>query len=244
MMGNVIMSGIVPQLSRKVNGILASDLAVGSIVYIKEYSDAIPYIIVNKGVPSGSNLYDASCDGVWLMRQYPYYTPVLWNSANRNDYQNSNVHSFLNNTFFEVLNSVAKSAIKTVKIPYVNGIGTSAIASGSKGLSTKVFLLGGYEVGWTISSYANFPIDGACLEYFKGTASTDSKRIAYEAEGAVYWWLRSPYNTDEFNVWLVSKTGSFTASGVNTTPYYARPAFVLPKNAVFDEKTLILKGVY
>ena len=49
--------------TKPIGGILASDLAVGSSVYLMENGAAAEYLVVNQGVPSNSSLYDASCDG-------------------------------------------------------------------------------------------------------------------------------------------------------------------------------------
>lgn len=46
-MGKVIMSGIVPLLTKPSTGILASDLAVGSTVKLMEGGTAVDYLVVN-----------------------------------------------------------------------------------------------------------------------------------------------------------------------------------------------------
>ena len=72
-MGKVMISGVAPQMKAPViSGILASDLAVGSSVYLMENGVATEYLVVNQGIPSGSSLYDSSCDGTWLLRKDIY----------------------------------------------------------------------------------------------------------------------------------------------------------------------------
>ena len=76
-MGKVIMSGIVPPLvppfvAPVVTGIFSGDLAVGSVVKLIENGVATEYLVVNQGKPSGSSLYDDSCDGTWLLRNDIY----------------------------------------------------------------------------------------------------------------------------------------------------------------------------
>lgn len=241
-MGRVIMSGIVPKLEvPKEPVILASGLAVGSVVKLMENGVAAEYLVVNQGKPSNSSLYDDSCDGTWLLRK-DCYESRLWHSSDVNDYQNSTIHSYLNSTFYDLFDAGAKAAIKQVKIPYVNGTGGSAVASGSSGLSAQIFLLSGYEVGWTTSTNSYFPIDGACLSYFSGTSATDSKRIAYLNGSATYWWLRSPYTRHTSSVWYVYTNGSYN-NDLASNSNGIRPCVVVPKTAKFDEETLILKGV-
>ena len=240
-MGKVIMSGIVPPLVAPITGILASDLAVGSVVKLMEGGVATEYLIVNQGKPSGSSLYDDSCDGTWLLRK-DLYGSRKWHSSNSNSYKASTIHSYLNSTFLGLFDSDIQAAIKEVKIPYVNGTANSAVASGANGLAAKIFLLSGYEVGWTKSTSSYFPIDGACLSYFSGTAATDSKRIGYLNGTATNWWLRSPHTNFTGVAWYVVTDGS-CGNYYCPNSYGIRPALVLPSTAVFDEETLILKGV-
>ena len=220
-------------------GLKASDIAVGSTVYLMENGTPAEYLVVNQGIPSDSNLYDSSCDGMWLLRKYVYGSVTLSGASSRK-YSESEHHTYLNGTFFNLFDSKTQSAIKQVKIPYWSGSGgSSSVYSGSSGLSTKVFSLGGYEVGWTTSTSSAFPIDGACLSYFKG--ANNSTRVAYYGGYATGWWTRSPYAAGSYNYyWCVEYTG---ASNYTTNSYSIRPALILPSTALFDEATLVFKGV-
>lgn len=225
-----------------ISGILASDLAVGSSVYLMEDGVATEYLVVNQGKPSGSSLYDDSCDGTWLLRKDIKEYRLWASSSIGNDYQNSEIHSWLNGYFFNLLGVDEQASIKSVKIPYVTGTGNSDVASGSNGLSTKVFLLSGYEVGWTQSTNSAFSKDGDCVSYFVGTSSTDAKRIANFNGSVATWSLRSNVNNDTKIVWVVNSNGNYD----RVTCYGTcgiRPAIVIPSNALFDTNTLILKGV-
>lgn len=227
-----------------VTGIAASTLAVGSTVKLMEGGTAVEYLVVNQGIPSNSSLYDASCDGTWLLRK-DIHSERQWNSSNVNDYANSTINTWLNGDFFNSLGSVEQAAIKQVKIPYrKNGGSGGTDQSGANGLPCKVFLLGGYEVGWTTSNNGYFPVDGAKLSYFEvGTgASAEAKRIANYGGSSAAWWLRSQRTDDAISVWRVRSDGG---SGSYHIPGSAgiRPALVLPKTALFDETTLLLKGV-
>ena len=70
--------------------------AVGSIVKLKENGALVDYIVVHQGKPS--SLYDASCDGTWLLRKDILETRQ-WHSSNVNDYAASTIHAYLNNQF-------------------------------------------------------------------------------------------------------------------------------------------------
>ena len=242
MMGFCIVAGGNPAMKAPMIGILASDLAVGSIVKLMENGVAVEYLVVNQGKPSGSSRYDASCDGTWLLRK-DIKENRRFHSSNVNNYANSTIHTWLNVGFFNQFGSIEQAAIKQVKIPYVNGTGGSSVASGSSGLSAKIFFLSGYEIGVTTSDFSDLPVDGAKLSYFySGTGSTaTSRRKAYLSGTVSAWWLRSPYTDDTVSMRCFGTNGfvgvySGTSSGV-------RPALILPSNALFDKTTLILKGV-
>ena len=236
-MGRAMVAGGNPDMQVPAAGIQAGTLSVGSVVKLMENGTAVEYLVVNQGKPSGSSLYDTSCDGTWLLRK-DIYENRQWHSSNSNAYANSTIHSYLNSTFLNLFDTAEKAAIKQVKIPYVNGTSGSAVASGANGLSAKIFLLSSDEVGFV------FPVvEGAKLSYFEsGTeTSANNKRIAYRNGSATHWWLRSP--DSEFTGYAVSITDRGTIDIVICSESLGvRPALVLPKTALFDEDTMILKG--
>ena len=198
-------------------------LTVGSTVYLNENGTLVDYIIVQRGLPN-SPLYDASCDGVWLLRK-DVYNINKWDSTN-NDYANSDIHTYLNGTLLNLFDSSTRSTIKQVKLPYQKGTGSNgSISSASDGLSTKVFLLSGYEVGLTVSDNDYLPIDGVCLTYFNGV--TNSQRIAKYNGTATDWWLRSAHTYDTAGIWYIDNTGEYYG-GDYTVSYGVRPALVMP----------------
>lgn len=183
-------------------------------------------------------MYDASCNGAWLLRK-DVYGNSEWNSSNNNSYKASTIHSYLNSTFLNLLD--IKDIIRQAKIPYVDGTGGSAVASGANGLPTKVFLLSGYEVGWTTSDHSSFPQDGTKLSYFESGASTsaNNKRITNLHSSAARWWLRSPFTLSSGLVWNVESTGNknyfdaYESRGV-------RPAFIVPLDTPIDSSNNII----
>ena len=243
-MGFAIVAGGNPNMAAPVTGIAAGTLAVGSTVKLMESGAAVEYLVVNQGIPSNSNLYDSSCDGTWLLRK-DCHSSRKWNTSNINNYETSAINTWLNGDFFSSLGGVERATVKQVKIPYRHGGGSGGTdQSGANGLSAKIFLLSGYEVGWTTSDNPYFPQDGAKLPYFEsGTGSSAiNKRIAKLNGSAVSWWLRSPSTISTNGVWNVYSSGSHNDDYAKYS-YGIRPALVLPKTALFDEATLILKGV-
>ena len=223
-------------------GILASSLAVGSTVKLMEGGTAVEYLVVNQGIPGNSNLYDASCDGTWLLRK-DIHSNRQWHTSNVNKYETSAINTWLNGDFFNSLGSVERATVKQVKIPYRHGGGDGGTnQSGANGLSCKVFLLSGPEVGLAGEIY--MPDNGAKLDYFTSgtTTSANNKRIAYLNGSAALWWLRSPLTGNDYSVWIVDATGS--GSGNNPSNSHGiRPALILPSNAVFNGNAMLLKGV-
>lgn len=205
--------------------------AVGSIVKLKVNGAAKEFIIVQQGKPG--SMYDESCDGTWLLMK-DIYENRQWHSSNVNNLENSTIHAYLNSTFLNLFDSNIKDAIKQVKIPYrKNGGSGGADQSGANGLSAKIFLLSGYEVGWTTSDNGSFPVDGAKLDYFTASSDGNSKRIANFNGSAAFWWLRSPYTSVTDYVWGISFNGYYGFAGPSDS-VGIRPALILPQDMEVD----------
>lgn len=214
--------------------VLLSTKAVGSTVKLKVNGTAKEFIVVHQGKPS--SLYDDSCNGTWLLMKDIYENRV-WQSGNINKYESSDIHTYLNNTFLNLFESNIRDAIKQVKIPYrKNGGSGGTDQSGANGLSAKIFLLSGYEVGWTTSDYSYFPVDGAKLSYFEsGTGtSANNKRIANLNGSVAFWWLRSPRTSVTSRVWLVYTNGDYNFSDASFSSGI-RPALILPSTLLVSD---------
>jgi hypothetical protein len=207
--------------------------AVGSIVKIKVNGASKDFIVVQQGNPNTST-YDSSCAGTWLLMKDIYTTSTF---GNNNSYKDSSIHTYLNGTFYNLIDSDIRAAIKQVKIPYLNGTGggDGSLATGANGLSTKVFLLSGYEVGWTTSDDINFPKDGIRLAYFGSGSGGNSKRVAYNGSSADRWWLRSPHTNNHGSVWAVNTEGSYDAGRWNYHSDGVRPALILPSTLLVSD---------
>lgn len=211
--------------------------AVGSTVKLNVNGTARDFLIVHQGKPS--SIYDNSCDGTWLLMK-DCYESRQWHSSNNNDYENSTIDSYLNSTFLNLFDANIRNAIKQVKIPYRKGAGYSTtVTSGASGLSVKIFLLSGYEVGWTTSDSSYFPADGAKLDYFLSGngSSAQSKRVANPNGSAAYWWLRSPYcysNSGSAHAFGVSSSGDWFGRRCSDS-YGFRPALILPSSLLVSD---------
>ena len=209
--------------------------AIGDIVKIKVNGAVQDFIVVHQGKPS--SVYDDSCTGTWLLMKDIYTTSAF--SSSSNSYKDSSIHSYLNSTFYNLIDSDIRAAIKQVKIPYQNGTGNGgSLATGANGLSTKVFLLSGYEVGWTpgtsSDSYNYSPRDGVKLDYFGSGSGGNRKRVAYNGSSTAVWWLRSPITDRSVTVWYVSIDGSIYDYWYSVS-CGVRPAFILPSELMVSE---------
>ena len=214
-----------------------SSKAIGSTIKLKVNGSAKDFIVVHQGKPS--SVYDDSCNGTWLLMK-DIYEKRQWNRSGTSDYANSTIHSYLNGTFLGLFESNIKNAIKQVKLPYRIGSGTSTtVASGSNGLSAKIFLLSATETSFSFDGMPSG--EGAELAYFKGCADNgpDSKRVAYlNGSADVYWALRSPFCQVSNDVMFIVSNGNWGYN--NCSNYYGvRPALILPSTLfVSDDGTV------
>jgi hypothetical protein len=161
-------------------------------------------------------MYDASCDGTWLLMQ-DIYTKRVFDSTDH-DYENSDIHNYLQNTFINLFDSNIKDVIKQVKIPYRKGVGVSeTVMTGANGLSAKAFLLSVTEV---YSLAVKKPVEGVTLDYFDG--KYDSVR-----EASSSWHLRTPALSGNKATYLVYGSGMVSTGGC-TASQGIRPAIVFP----------------
>ena len=211
--------------------------SVGSIIKLNEFGSPVNYIIIQQGLPSSGN-YDASCNSTWVRRQSAG-AEKEWDSSN-NDYANSDIHSWLNNTYSGFLaaldDDILSQGVLNVKIPYRPGSGASStVNSGSRGLSCRAFLLSMLEVGLT-PGYS--PREGATLSYFSSGGA--SRRIVNYNGSPARAWSRSPYlyDYDSGDVCTVEAVGDADYWDCNSSCAVA-PALILDSDLwVSDDGTL------
>ena len=214
------------------------NMAVGSTVKIKVDGTLIDFIIVQQGNPD-STIYDSSCDGTWLLMQ-DIYENRAWHSSNTNDYANSAIYSYLNSTFFDLIDVDIHKDIKQVKLPYRKDSGTSTtITSGSNGLSAKIFLLSATEISFSFTTYMPSG-EGTELAYFKGCADSgsDSKRVAHLNGSTALWWLRSPRCDTSSYALCVNSDGSWNNNSCASS-LGIRPALILPSTLLVSDDGIV-----
>ena len=213
-----------------------SNKTIGSIVKLKVNGTLRDFIVVHQGKPSA--IYDASCDGTWLLMK-DCYEARQWHSSNVNDYASSTIHSYLNSTFLNLIDANIRNQIKQVKLPYRAGSGYGkSVSSGANGLSAKIFLLSAEETSY---KHDYMPTgEGAELAYFRGCVDNgaDSKRIANLNGSAARWWLRSPYcdsNVGAARALVVFTNGGWSNYNCSNAGYAIRPALILPSSLLVSD---------
>ena len=230
---------IDPKLWAVASGKHLGGYAVGDIVQLKEYGSRADYLVVHQGLPS--SMYDASCDGTWLLRQDIAENRV-WDSGGLNVLEALDIMAYLNGDWLTRYDSNVQNLIKTVRIPYRQWGGSGGTdQSGANGLQCKVFPLGGYEVGFSTSVNQYFPVDGAKLDYFlsgNNPLPVTIRRIANLNGSATGWWLRPPFTNNTSYVWCVNSEG-YDLRRDSSNSYGIRPALILPFNTLVDKNNLI-----
>lgn len=193
--------------------------AVGSVVKLNVGGTARNWIVVHHGLPGA--MYDASCNGTWLLMQDIYENKAY--STVSNLYNATSAHGYLNNTFINLFDDDIKNVIPQIKIPYTSRSNSTSVSTGANGLASRVFWLSATELGY-VGSYA-INTEGAALAYFNGAA--DSKRVAYLDGTKTDYYTRSQKNDTAIDAWRIENDGGFYHNTVNQSRGN-RPAITLP----------------
>lgn len=207
------------------------DMAVGSTVKIKVNGTLMDFIIVQQGNPD-STIYDASCNGTWVLMNVLYILQK-WDSRHP-DYASSDISDYLRNSFFNLLEPGCRSAIKSVKIPYVDN---ETVRYGANGLPVTVFLLSASELGWTSSNVSIYKEGSGLSRFHDGLSST---RVAHYKGSSRYYWTRSKARGYSDGVVTVTSDGGPEVKTVYANDVGVRPAFILPKEQLVSSNGTII----
>lgn len=207
------------------------DMAVGSTVKIKVNGTLMDFIIVQQGNPD-STIYDASCNGTWVLMNVLYILQK-WDSRHP-DYASCDISDYLRNSFFNLLEPGCRSAIKSVKIPYVDN---ETVRYGANGLPVTVFLLSASELGWTSSNVSIYKEGSRLSRFHDGMNST---RVARYKGSSRYYWTRSKGRGYSEGVVTVTSDGDPEVKTVYADNVGVRPAFILPKEQLVSSNGTII----
>lgn len=236
--GYIGVSGVARQFFQC--GTPASQLAVGSSVYLNVSGVQTEFLIVHQGLPS--SVYDSSCNGTWLlMKDIVGLSNWGVDSSGQCFDKNPPIRTYLDNTFAPMLDTAVYNQIKTVSIPVMTRRNGDKSVLGTASL--KVFLLSTDEINRSKASDSKYPtlVEGAALSYF--SSATDSSRLIANYNGSAKgWWTRTKIKTlpsGYERVHRVSESGSVTAYRLEAS-LGVRPAMILPSTALFDDQNVII----
>lgn len=196
------------------------NIAVGRLVKLKENGVLVDFYVAKHDYESGLN-----GAGRTLLVRKDCYDNRRWHSSNVNAYASSDIDTWLNSTYKNLLDADIRGVIGTTKIKYTPGNGSNSVTT----LTRAVFLLSVTELDKT-SSYANK--EGSALPI----AST--LKIAYKDGSVTLQWTRSPYTYGTNSAWGLGPDGSI-CSGSCPSTFGSRPAFTLPASlSVSDDGTV------
>ena len=225
-MGKVIMSGIVPQLAAPSKGIALADIAEGSIVKLNENGSPVEFYVAKHNYESGLN----GSGKTLLVRKACYNQKMAW-SSKQNQFYTSDIKAWLNGTYLGMLDAEVQTAIGTTSVYCTQGGGANRVTT----YSLPVFMLSMTELGFS-ATYAN--AEGSLLP-----TATLLRSVAVHNDLTTRRWTRTPSTYDSVKVWIVSDDDNTSTSNCTDAQYNARPCFTLPATTMFDEKTLLFKGV-
>lgn len=185
--------------------------STGSIIKLKENGTLVDFYVAKHD-------YESSLNGAGrtLVVRKDTYDDRVWDSGNVNAYASSDLDSWFNSTYKNMLDADIRSLIGTTKIRYTPGNGNNTVGT----LERAIFALSLTELGQS-HSYAN--TEGSALPI----AST--LRIAYRNGSATTQWTRSPNTNRAHNAWWLYSNG-YINDGYCNDSGGSRPAFTLPSS--------------
>ena len=185
--------------------------STGSIIKLKENGTLVDFYVAKHDYESGLN-----GAGRTLVVRKDTYDDRVWDNGNVNAYASSDLDSWFNSTYKNMLDADIRSLIGTTKIRYTPGNGNNTVGT----LERAIFALSLTELGQS-HTYAN--TEGSALPI----AST--LRIAYRNGSATTQWTRSPSTYNTGDAWRLGSDGGIYYYGCGNSGG-SRPAFTLPSS--------------
>ena len=208
--GYIGVNGVAKQFFS--SGKPLSEFAEGDIVYINENGSPVEFYVAKHDYESELN-----GDGrTLLVRKSNFGEKCAWNSSGVTTYADSDIDTWLNSTYKELLDNYIKNVIGTTKFYYTIGNNDWTVTS----LERSIFLLSVTEFGG-YNSYAK--TEGSKLPISSVLYKT------FEAQ-----WTRSPYAnfagaSNKYVFLIYDSSTQYTAC---TSQRYVRPAFTLPEDTL------------
>ena len=185
--------------------------STGSIIKLKENGTLVDFYVAKHDYESGLN-----GAGRTLVVRKDCYDNRVWDNGNVNAYASSDLDSWFNSTYKNMLDADIRSLIGTTKIRYTPGNGNWTVGT----LERAIFALSATELGQSASW---FNVEGSALPI----AST--LQVAHLNGSTNTQWTRSPYTNDTYNAVYLDSDGN--VYGVSCSDSRGpRPAFTLPSS--------------
>ena len=194
-----------------------SDYAEGDLIKLNEGGAPVEFYVAKHDYEP-----DLNGTGRTLVVRKDVYEDRVWDSGNVNAYSGSDLDTWFNGTYKNLLDPTIQNAIGTTKFYYTPMNGNTTVDT----LERSIFALSIGELGLA-SSYVNtegsvLPIASALLTVYKDGVATKQ-------------WTRTPYKSTTTNVCLITETNSSNyAHGFSRYDYGARPIFTLPSTTLFS----------
>ena len=200
------------------SGIPLSDYEEGDIIKLNEGGNPVEFYVSKHDYESGLNGV-----GRTLVVRKDCYDNRARDIDYVNAYASSDLDSWFNSTYKNMLDADIQTAIGTTKFRYTPGNGNWTVGT----LERAVFALSATELGQSASW---FNVEGSALPI----AST--LQIAYQGGSATTQWTRSPTTLDNFSAVFLSSDGSINGTNCNIS-HGSRPCFTLPSTLLFNPDT-------
>ena len=195
-----------------------SSYAEGDIIYINEGGSPVEFYV-------SKHDYESSLNGAGrtLVVRKDCYDNRVWDSGNVNAYASSDLDSWFNSTYKNMLDADIRSLIGTTKIRYTPGNENNTVGT----LERAVFALSATELG---QSGSLFNVEGSALPI----AST--LQVAHLNGSTNTQWTRSPYMYSANYAVCLGSNGDVYNYICNDS-YGSRPTFTLPSTLLFNPDT-------
>ena len=200
------------------SGIPLSDYEEGAIIKLNEGGNPVELYVSKHDYESGLN-----GAGRTLVVRKDCYDNRVWDSGNVNAYSGSDLDTWFNGTYKNLLDPAIQTAIGTTKFYYTPGNGNNTVGT----LERAIFALSLTELG---QSHFYAQTEGSALPI----AST--LQIAYRNGSATTQWTRSPTTNTTDNAIFLRSSGNVSYNSCNVS-YGSRPVFTLPSTLLFNPDT-------
>ena len=171
--------------------------------------------------------YEPGLNGVGrtLVVRKDCYNNRVWDNGNVNAYASSDLNSWFNRTYKNMLDADIRSLIGTTKIRYTLGLGNDTVGT----LERAIFALSLTELG---QSHAFANTEGSALPI------ANTLKVAYLNGSATNQWTRSPDTRNTTNAFCLTSSGAIHSNYCYFSTACSRPTFTLPSTTPIDPDTM------